>query len=99
MRSEWDDAALVEPWARAMGDHGDYWRQSLINPLVLSIGEAIAGGRDPFRASVFEPLARNLRSDAPTASLAGLQITDLGCGEGCLGRLLAARGARYFGLD
>jgi trans-aconitate methyltransferase len=98
MRSEWDEASLVEPWARAMGDHGDYWRQTLINPLVVGLGEAITGGRDPFAVSAFEPLGRQLRAQA-APSLAGLSVLDLGCGEGCLGRLLTGRGARYVGLD
>jgi trans-aconitate methyltransferase len=99
MRSEWDEASLVEPWARAMGDHGDYWRQTLINPLVVALAEAIAGGGDPFAVSAFEPLARQLAPGPPRSSLAGLSVVDLGCGEGCLGRLLTARGARYAGLD
>ena len=99
MRSEWDEASLVEPWARAMGDHGDYWRQTLINPLVSALGEAIVGGRDPFAVSAFEPLARQLRAGGAAPSLAGLSVVDLGCGEGCLGRLLTGRGARYAGLD
>jgi trans-aconitate methyltransferase len=99
MRSEWDEASLVEPWARAMGEHGDYWRQTLINPLVVALGEAIAGGRDPFALSVFEPLARQLQAGEPAPSLVGLTVVDLGCGEGCLGRLLTARGARYAGVD
>jgi 2-polyprenyl-3-methyl-5-hydroxy-6-metoxy-1,4-benzoquinol methylase len=98
MRSEWDEPALIESWARAMGETGDYWRQSLINPLVVSLAEAVAAGRDPYAVSVFEPLARGLVEDG-TRSLEGLSIADLGCGEGCLGRVLTARGARYFGLD
>src|SRR5438045_9787126 len=98
MRSEWDEASLVEPWTRAMGGHGDYWRQTLINPLVLAIGEAIAGGREPFAVSAFEPLARQLRPGGAVPALDGLSVVDLGCGEGCLGRLLTGRGARYAGL-
>jgi SAM-dependent methyltransferase len=121
MRSEWEQAQLVEPWAAAMGEHGDYWRQVLINPVVLSIAERVAAGRDPFVASVFEPLLQRLPSapsavassvpspanpSAPSAAalpatptLASLSVLDLGCGEGCLGRLLSARGASYVGLD
>jgi 2-polyprenyl-3-methyl-5-hydroxy-6-metoxy-1,4-benzoquinol methylase len=99
MRSEWDEPALVEAWARAMGDHGDYWRQTLINPLVIRLGEAVVRGQDPFGVSAFEPLARGLRGDTPATKLDGLAVVDLGCGEGCLGRLLAAHGATYQGLD
>jgi CRP-like cAMP-binding protein len=92
MRSEWDDAALVEAWARAMGEHGDYWRQTLTNPLVLAMGEAIAAGRDPFAVSAFAALARNLHPATAAPSLASLAIVDLG-------RALATRGARYVGAD
>jgi 2-polyprenyl-3-methyl-5-hydroxy-6-metoxy-1,4-benzoquinol methylase/CRP-like cAMP-binding protein len=110
MRAEWEQAQLVEPWAQAMGEHGDYWRQVLINPLVLAVAERVAAGGDPFALSVFEPLLRGLPSvtaraggagtaaGAP-ASLAGVNVLDLGCGEGCLGRLLCGRGASYVGLD
>jgi trans-aconitate methyltransferase len=82
-----------------MGDHGDYWRQALINPLVVALGEAVVAGRDPFAVSVFEPLARQLGTRETNDTLAGLTVVDLGCGEGCLGRLLTGRGARYAGLD
>jgi 2-polyprenyl-3-methyl-5-hydroxy-6-metoxy-1,4-benzoquinol methylase len=124
MRAEWDQAQLVEPWAEAMGEHGDYWRQVLINPLVLAVAERVAAGGDPFAMSVFEPLLHGLPSvvartgagaasnggrapgaagatggGAAAGSLAGVTVLDLGCGEGCLGRLLCARGAGYVGLD
>jgi hypothetical protein len=62
MRAEWDQAQLVEPWAEAMGEHGDYWRQVLINPLVLAVAERVAAGGDPFAMSVFEPLLDGLPS-------------------------------------
>ena len=50
MRAEWEDAQLVEPWARAMGERGDYWRQALINPLVLAVAERVAAGGRSLRA-------------------------------------------------
>ena len=124
MRAEWDQAQLVEPWAEAMGEHGDYWRQVLINPLVLAVAERVAAGGDPFAMSVFEPLLGGLPSvvartgaggasnggrvpgeagaggsGRAAGSLAGVTVLDSGCGEGCLGRLLCARGAGYVGLD
>src|SRR5688572_11705084 len=103
MRAEWEDTQLVEPWAQAMGEHGDYWRQVLINPLVLAVAERVAAGADPFVPSFFEPLLRALPSSQARAggappmgtSLEGVAVLDLGCGEGCLGRLLCARGAEY----
>lgn len=105
MRSEWEQPRLVEAWARAMGEHGDYWREALINPLVLSACQAIARGADPFRLSAFESTLRAVRSAGTAAAsvgptpLAGLSVVDFGCGEACLGRLLAGQGARYLGLD
>jgi 2-polyprenyl-3-methyl-5-hydroxy-6-metoxy-1,4-benzoquinol methylase len=99
MRSEWDDPQLVEPWAAAMGDEGDYWRQVLINPLVLSIAARIAAGGDAFAGLAWGPLLRALRGEESAAALTGVRVLDLGCGEGCLGRVLAARGADYVGLD
>src|SRR5262245_51399642 len=99
MRAEWDERELVDPWAQAMGEHGDYWRQALINPLVVSIAERVASGGDPFEPSLFAPLLQALRPGAAAGDLSGVGVLDLGCGEGCLGRLLCARGAEYVGLD
>jgi hypothetical protein len=112
MRSEWEQPRLVEAWARAMGEHGDYWREALINPLVQSACLEIAGGGDPFRLSAFESTLRAVRGgtgavvggagkdkDKGQPALAGLTVVDFGCGEACLGRMLAGQGARYLGLD
>ncbi len=100
MRAEWEEPQLVEPWVRAMGARGDYWRQSLIHPLVLALAERVAAGKDPFEPSVFEALRRSLAAGAAEpARLDGVTVLDLGCGEGCLGRELCARGASYVGLD
>src|SRR4051794_23738798 len=95
MRLEWDDARLVQPWAAAMGEHGDYWREVLINPLALAVAERLAAGGDPFAGSAFEALVERPAS----TSLGGVHLVDLGCGEGCLGRLVSGRGATYSGLD
>ena len=64
MRSEWDDGDLLLTWARAMGEHGDYWRQALINPLVLSdAGRGVSGGCCARRARAsFEVVRAGSRS-------------------------------------
>jgi SAM-dependent methyltransferase len=98
MRLEWDDPQLVQPWAAAMGQEGDYWRRVLLNPLALSIAARLCQGRDAFAGLGFEPLLQALRAP-DEADLGGVSVLDLGCGEGCLGRVLAARGATYLGLD
>jgi predicted TPR repeat methyltransferase len=100
MRSEWDEPGLVEPWARAMGEEGDHWREALINPVVVALAEAIARREDPFALSFFAPLVRAVRQAPPApVALDALSVVDFGCGEGCLGRVLARRGATLLGLD
>src|SRR4051794_28974167 len=99
MRFEWDRGELASPWAAAMGEHGDYWRGGPTHPPVLALCGALAPGGGPFRRSAFSAVLAALEDTSPAEPLAGLEVVDLGCGEGCLGRLVASRGAGYLGLD
>jgi hypothetical protein len=98
-KDDFEKPEVISKYDEAQGVYGDRWRLKLINPLVTKICAELASpnigkGLD---FSVYEAFAAEVAPQS--SSWDSLRVLDLGCGQGCLGRLVEQYGATYLGLD
>lgn len=115
---------LIEAWLGTIGDdshpYGDYWRMTLVNPVVFLlctlIARKISGEAKPHVEEVPLDLALGIQREKLSSTnvealtswhetiarehkIEKVNVLDLGCGEGYLGRWLSSMGANYLGVD
>lgn len=108
---EWENnPQLIDPWVKVSSEHGDIYRQFLINPIIYELlrTDVEESSVSPIQAALTKWMVERDTAKVgqdwyeewrQTELDKRLKILDLGCGEAYRGRWLSRDGVTYVGVD